>query len=804
MIDGKISYNSVLWFTLNKFHLFLYMQRIGRLFLLILFTQVNFNFLSAQPSRPVGTWKSFASHRNLLQTCMRGSTAYAISDVGLVSYDINTHSYREYTRVDGLRGTNPTTLFYDNVHDYIIIGYTDGSLDYFRDPSTISSIMDIAITNSSYTDRRIYALNVYNTYLYIATAFGVVVYDFTKKEIHDSYTNIGDNLSGVPVYDVAFWNSKIWLTTDNGLYSASSTAENLADPSTWTKESGKNGLPTGKNLIAARSSAMYASVGDNIYMQNESTWSLFNTGSTLSFMESFQDTFLIIRNNVLYALSETGAVDTIHSYQPVFSFFQSTSRLFITADVKKGLLIHRSRLQDSILFSHQSPLPSNLCSEIACGDKGELFVAPIGRVGTKALVFNNLGIFILKTDEDSILVLGDFNEALNDTVSLNFGRVFYDKINKKTYFGSWYQGVAVIQNDKEIANYNSYNSKLGGIYCEPPDTNFCDIRIEGIAQDHLGNMWFCTWLSVSPDYYPALSVLTTNNSWYNYGLANSQTGTQVYIALTIDHNDYKWLSLRDIGIIVFDERGTLDNLADDRQITLLPNPGSGNLPNNLIYIMKEDLDGNMWVGTGDGVTVFYNTSQIFQGYPYTESTCPVLESYCLLHDNTVQALFVDPANRKWIGTLENGVYLVNEDGSQLIEHFTTSNSPLPSNQILDIDMNVSTGEIFFATNNGLISWISDVTSPQETNKNLLVFPNPVFSDYTGSVVVRGSIDNASLRISTPEGKLIRQLSSTGGELIWDGRDASGNRLPLGVYLLIVSDQEGNQVGVSKIAFVERR
>ena len=61
---------------------------------------------------------------------------------------------------------------------------------------------------------------------------------------------------------------------------------------------------------------------------------------------------------------------------------------------------------------------------------------------------------------------------------------------------------------------------------------------------------------------------------------------------------------------------------------------------------------------------------------------------------------------------------------QTIYHFTKENSPLPSNNIVDITIERTTGEVFIATENGLVSFISGGTSTQDNLSNVYAYPNP--------------------------------------------------------------------------------
>lgn len=79
---------------------------------------------------------------------------------------------------------------------------------------------------------------------------------------------------------------------------------------------------------------------------------------------------------------------------------------------------------------------------------------------------------------------------------------------------------------------------------------------------------------------------------------------------------------------------------------------------------------------------------------------------------------MDGANRKWIGTEGSGVFLLSPNGQTTIHHFTAENSPLLSNNIISITINDKTGEVFFGTGNGIISYQSDAI---EGGENLKMF-----------------------------------------------------------------------------------
>ena len=112
------------------------------------------------------------------------------------------------------------------------------------------------------------------------------------------------------------------------------------------------------------------------------------------------------------------------------------------------------------------------------------------------------------------------------------------------------------------------------------------------------------------------------------------------------------------------------------------------------------------------------------------------------------SIAVDGANRKWIGTEKNGVYLLSANGLEAIHHFTTENSPLPSNEVQSIVTDELTGMVYIGTNEGLIAYQSDATETQTSfnESRVRAYPNPVRPDYQGYI----RIDETSIAAGLSE------------------------------------------------------
>lgn len=229
--------------------------------------------------------------------------------------------------------------------------------------------------------------------------------------------------------------------------------------------------------------------------------------------------------------------------------------------------------------------------------------------------------------------------------------------------------------------------------------------------------------------------------------------------------------------------------------------------NVLVYDVTEDKEENIWVATNKGI--FYikkddigqsNVTFYQEKVPRNDGTN--LADY-LLTGISSRCIKIDGGGRKWVGTEGNGVFLISEDNMTQVHHFTTSNSPLISDNIYDVSINGTTGEVFFLTDKGLCSYMSDATTPNEemTTDNVWAYPNPVTPDYTGPITITGLSYDADVKIVSTNGALINQGRSNGGTYTWDGCDSKGRRVASGIYMVVTATSNGEKGTVCKIAVV---
>ncbi|TAF49588.1 MAG: hypothetical protein EAZ62_09125, partial [Sphingobacteriia bacterium] len=260
-----------------------------------------------------------------------------------------------------------------------------------------------------------------------------------------------------------------------------------------------------------------------------------------------------------------------------------------------------------------------------------------------------------------------------------------------------------------------------------------------------------------------------------------------------------WLTAPGLGLVAYHPGNSSPSASDDRWKLFQPGSGQGNLPHLDVYSMVADKDGSIWVGTGDGLALIVCNDQLYQGNA-CDAIIPVVQqgrfSGRLLQQETVLSLAVDGANRKWAGT-RNGAYLLSPDGKQVLAHFTVQNSPLLNNEVLQIGILPQTGEVFFATPAGLSSYRSQATEAS-ASVSVDVFPNPVLPGFSGLIGIRGLPENAWVKITELNGRLVAQVRSLGGQATWDGRDQSGKKVAAGVYLVLARGTDGREKIATKI------
>ncbi len=761
---------------------------------LILAISFGYNSLYGQQNVRIGEWQSYLSHNRGVQSVKRDNFIYTITGGGMIEYDEISSETRTFSTIEGLSGITPTTIYYEESSDLIFLGYPDGMINYFSDPEEIRFISDIE-RNDFYTQKQINQFVSSGDRLFIATDFGMVIYNLQSLLPELTVTQLGDNPSRTKVSSIGVYSGNIWaLLEGRGIYSAPADFPTLSDPIVWIGEDGIDGLPATLEVleIGANSRNIYARADTAIFKKENGMWS-----------EATEFTGLFANLEV----QETGVAASFANRTLVYVHNGPTYNIFIDGSVNHTLItgeviyiadrffgLKRYENGESVSITPGGPSNNN-CFRVAANN-GEIYVAPGGHDEAFGPTFDGSGVYFYSREKGWV-VSNRLNGGLpRSRANFGYARVFYDPNNRETWLGSWGRGISRFLDGEFVDFFDCENSGVSTIDGDCDTTALGNSRVSGLQKDTQGNLWVTMSLAQEP-----LLVMTTDGEWHQVP-SNRFTGGLNFIDLIIDDYGGKWILNRGNGIVVYNDNGTPENFNDDRPpVYLKSGINQGALPSNDVFSIAKDLDGFIWVGTRQGVFVFYDPFSISQGQ-IVDGACPAINLQCLLKDETINAIAVDGGNRKWMATT-NGVFLVSEDGDEVIQQFTTENSPLLSNRVNDVSVDPTTGEVFFATSLGLVSYRGDATAGANPCEEVLVFPNPVFTDFDGLITIQGAGRESKVRITTVSGMLVRELDSEGGTATWDGLDVYGKKVHSGIYLALMANRDGENACIGKFAVIQR-
>ena len=753
--------------------------------------------VQCQQEIPIGEWKSYQPFSKGKWVTQSASRVYYTSDLGILSLDKSDFETTFFTRVDGLSDVEASIVEYDDFSESLVVVYSNSNLDIITSDG-IFNLNDILEDNQIVGEKTIHNVSLDGQgNAFLSTTFGLVEIDLTTRTF--GFTAFSD----LPIYDMAVFEGFYFLSTFDGLYRAPASSQfNHSDFSSWTLVDDIFGLPASFTSITLEvfNDELYVDVDGEVYRISgemaEQAWDL--EGYEIQFLQA-GNTHLILGGNCIdpdicnkdevFFLDTEGNLSDARScvWATVRAIQDEQGRVFYgdeTVDLRYSNSI--SDACEYIVFNY--PLGFS-ASEIYIDDN-IVYIASGGVNNDNWYTFNSNGLQIY--DEGKWSYVNDKNTpTLADPIMFDYHRVLVHPFNKKIFVGTFWRGL--IEIDGENLNiYDDQNSCLQ----KYPEEGLRE-RIGGMAFDRNYNLWLTNNRAPEP-----FVMFDPEGNCYSFTAGGERDLTQV----VVDDNGYKWAAVYSTtsGLVVFDE-GELENSGDDRVKIL----GTGNsaLTTNRVNCVEKDLDGDIWVGTDEGVIVFECPGSIFSSgcFGTRRKVDEGGNIAFLLEDEVVKTIAVDGANRKWFGT-RNGIFVQSPSGEEKIFQFNTSNSPLPSNEIIDIAVNKETGEVFISTNLGIVSYRTDATHGGLVHSsNVYAFPNPVRPDYDGPIAIRGLPRDAWFKVTDIRGRLVFEGRANGGEAIWDGRDYNGRKASTGVYMVFSSSNDNfnkPDALVTKILFVK--
>ena len=753
-----------------------------------------------QAQTAIGSWRAHMAYHNATQCVAVGDKVYVVSDGSLYSYTPNDEFVECYDKTSLLSDQGIRHIAVDELSNTLIVIYNNANIDLITPTEEVTNVTDY--TNKITLDPKINDVRIVHGHAYLATNFGLTILNVTRAEFTNTY------VLGMVTYSSLAHEGYIYAATDKGLYRGS-IDDNLLDASRWQKISDDiyTQLTSFDDILIALGSnkAVYRinTVDGSATLLRKGTFHFIHTA----------DGKLFVGNKSHVVVYNTLTNFVLLNFDGTINHLTTDGTTYWSCNGKDGL--------NGYTYNKTTQSVERTASNIIPNSPIRNYCQYLNFVEDRLLVAGGCLNYFDNTFYDGTLMMYEEGtwtsfqeEGIAEATGVqykNLTSIVQDpKDENHHYASSFGQGIYEFRDMKLVAHYNHTNSLLESVSSNP--NKLTSIRISRLQYDKQDNLWITNADGAGRVTAP-LKLITpddTMHSLYYKELEKLATLTEVLF----DQRGRLWVvGMRyDVRLFCIDLNGTLLDTSDDRIRTFdemfIDQDGQST---EIYYIndIAEDDDGNLWLMTDTGPYVLYDTDRVFDtNYHFTKIKVPRNDgtNYAdyLLNGVYTTCVEVDAANRKWIGTLNNGLYLIGADGLETLHHFTKDNSPLPSNTIESLALHHASGELYIGTDKGLVSYTTDATrgASEYDAENVYAYPNPVTPDYYGPITIVGLKTNSNVKIINTAGRLVAEGTSLGGSFTWDGKTPQGQRASTGIYYVLGTDEEGREGVATKILFVQ--
>ncbi len=750
--------------------------------------------LWGQNVMPLGQWRAHLPYQNGLSVTQSENEVFFATRQSILILDKEERSTDFLSKVEGLSNADIRLVKYIEGSEVLMVVYQNSVIDLYQDGKvlTLNNIKNFVNFPGAKVINDVFVQN--DSIVYLSASYGISKFNVkTARFVFSTFT-------GVEVNATAIYEGNMYIATDEGVYRLTEAANFPEDFTLWELLGPDEGFPGdySSQQLTRYENRLYLGVDHDLYyIEGEASPTLVHEAADGYDMEylSAEGAHLLAgyrcrsncsRSQVFYfdKNMRLGELAPGCIAVPYYALEDQKGRVWFADDFRAYRMVENITDPNCNLININSPWSEKNWQIIVADD--ELWIAAGALNQTLSQLFLDHGFFRLKDGQwttynryNTSGLDGEDKSSPEDDL-FDLLTVAVHPTNGTVYGGSFFSGLAemkITDNGNEVKMYNFSNSPLEKARGDEKRT-----RISGLDFDEQGNLWISNHSAF--DGHPIAML----NSDGNFQTFSKSCGETALFEVDVDLSGIKWFIVGNAGsgVVAFNE-GELGDPNDDRCKEF--NASNSELTTNATNCLVADLEGDVWVGTDDGVIIFECGGSAFD--PACTGTRRVVEwddgfNGYLMESQSIQALAVDGANRKWVGTT-SGVFLLAPDGEELVARFTAENSPLPDNTIIDIAVNDKTGEVFFGTNKGVVSYQGDAIGGFRINQeNIEVFPNPVRPDYIGDVTIRGLARDATVKITDVNGKLVYETKALGGQAIWNGNDYNGRRANSGVYLVFSS------------------
>lgn len=741
-------------------------------------------------------WRSFFSYNDIVDVSQSANKVIGAASSALFEKNLGTNELKTITSIDGLKVETITAVMYSSVYNKTLVGNSTGLLNVINGDGSIISKIDIIQENTvTASKKKINHIYEYEGKAYIATDFGIVVFNLATLEFGDTYF-LGPSGDEISVTQTAVLNGTIYAASlSSGVRSAQLSNPNLNDFSQWSQYLGATyiGVASFANTLF-----VYDNVGILYRVQNDTPSGFANFPSPIVDLREANGYLVAtcanrvnVYNQQLVQATQINVIPLPEAQNAVFSCATVVGETLFVGTTDKGLYsagfnslsfenITPNGPQRSYIFSVKKA-PSALW--VVYGDYTATYNPYSPALDYYGISkFTGTGWTNIPNDEL-------FNAACLADIVISPAN------ENLVYASSFHNGLIKIENDVATAQYTYQPAIQNGpeSLVDSKDLSYRSTRLNSLAFDKTGNLWM-----TNARVEKSLKEFKTSGSWASFSVKDiiAVPTDNDYGKMAIDKNGTKWLPTTKNGVLAYND-------ATDKKL-VIGIGDNGNLPSITTKCVAIDHNNRLWIGTDKGLRVLPGVDRFTTQDELTTNPIIIVEDGLaqeLMYEQALTDIVVDGANNKWLATGGAGAFLVSPDGQQTLFHFTKDNSPLPSNVISDIEIDNVTGEVFFATDKGMVSYRGTSTEASGDLNKVYVFPNPVRPDFTGDVNISALTDNANVKITDIEGNLVYETTSEGGTVLWDTRAFGKYKVASGVYMIFISSEDGTQTKVKKVMII---
>lgn len=739
-------------------------------------------------------WQDVFSYNNVSHIREDNGKILAVAENGIFTYDTKSGEVSKYlSKVNGLHNVNITAFDYNPENKIGLVGYADGSLDVITNEG-VTYIIDAPINTSYKGSKRVNHIAIYHNLAVISADYGVSLFRLEKKEYGETF------FSNTPAKESTIMGNVVYSIIGDKILSfdmqnAGLTNFNIANH--WTNfKSGNFSNITSKGDILAYSE------GNNL-MINGNSIPLSNPIKDININEE-----KIIANTDTSAsvYDAIGSLITSQNSNKNLNTSWFSNNTLLAGSKENGLFDFRG------FYTPSGPYKNRATRLTLHNDK--IWVATGGLNGdfgsVNPQVFTSLGFYFYNGSE---WIYPSFFKENASNIYFNILDVAGNPLNyKQTFFANYSreagQGFYKLEYDdinKDFSLTPRYYDTNYGDVLKPQSADLARNRPSGLAFDEKGNLFVTSSNSNSikgTNGYVNYGTYLPDRDIFSYRVIEKVNAGTIFRPIIKNNILHIPIPYSPIFALV-DLNNSPSNINDDNIQLLDENNGliSGDTGN--VISASLDNENQLWIGSRSGLRVTNSISstnlQNIKAQPIIIEEKGLGEE--LFRDAMILQIETDASNYKWVSIDEGGVFYLSPNGEKTVYHFTKENSPLPNNSVRDIKIDKTTGKVYFATLEGIVTFQSDVKDTKSNFGEVLVYPNPViYAQHKGNVRIKGLAERTFIRITDSTGNLVHQAEARGGWYDWD-LTHKGKRVASGIYFVLMTNADGTDTTTAKIAVV---